>query len=125
MDDVQQTLDAWLTFWNSYDLDRIDDLYVADLTYFSSESAGLMQGRDALRAQHLRFGFVPGGKASPNLLWLDDVVVRQWGETAVVSATWRFRRGGESGPVQHGPCTIVLFRAGGDCRIVHTHFSND
>src|SRR5688572_23290667 len=103
-DDVHRALAAWLAFWNGYDLNRIDDLYVVDLTYFSSESEGLMQGREALRAQHQRFGFVPGGKETPNLLSLDDVVVREWGEMAVVSAIWRFRRGGAGGPVQCGPC---------------------
>jgi ketosteroid isomerase-like protein len=77
-----------------------------------------------LRAQHQRFGFVPGGKETPNLLSLDDVVVREWGEMAVVSAIWRFRRGGAGGPVQCGPCTIVLTSGEDGYRIVHTHFSD-
>lgn len=122
-DAARRLLEDWLAFWNRYDLDRIDDLYVDDPTYFSSEADGLMQGIAALRAQHARFGFVPGGKPSANLLTLDDIVVREWGDTAVIAAEWRFRRG-EGGPVQRGPCTIVLFRTEGGYRIVHTHFSN-
>ncbi|RIK44656.1 MAG: hypothetical protein DCC58_07990 [Chloroflexi bacterium] len=121
---LQATIDAWLAFWNDYDLDRIDDLYVPNLTYFSSETEGLMQGIDALRAQHIRFGFIPGGKASANHLSLHDVTVQDLGDTAVVSAVWRFRRGGDGGPVQHGPCTLVLTRTPAGYRFVHTHFGN-
>lgn len=121
---IQQALDTWLEFWNGYDLDQIDQLYDEQLTYFSSETEGLMQGREQLRAQHVGFGFVPGGKESPNLLSLEGVVVQPWGEGAVVSAIWCFRRGGPGGREQRGPCTLVLAWDGERYRFIHTHFSN-
>ena len=47
----------WTRFWNSYDLDELEALFVMDerVTYFSSEKQGLLRGPTALRQNHSGF----------------------------------------------------------------------
>ncbi|MEK6597615.1 MAG: hypothetical protein AABY91_04720 [Gemmatimonadota bacterium] len=122
--EVDHTLAAWTVMWNRYDLDQVDRLFVTDssLTYFSSERDGLLQGMEALRAHHTGFGFVPGGKDQPNQLLLESVVTHWQGATAVVLATWIFRRA--DGSAQKGPVTFVLVPRSDGYRIAHAHFAN-
>lgn len=120
-------LAPWVAMWNSYDLEQVDELFVTDttVTYFSSERPGLIRGIDALRAHHVGFGFVKGGKAQTNKLWVEDARARPLGDGYVVTATWFFRRGDGSNRVQRGPMTFVYARSGGRYRIAHGHFAND
>ena len=123
---LQQTLDDWVEMWNSYDLDEVRRLFVADgtVTYFSSERNGLIQGIDALVAHHEGFGFRSGGAANGSRLWLEDVEGRWDGTTAAVMATWLFARAGEDGPPQKGPVTFVVVPRDDGYRILHAHFGN-
>ncbi|MDP2957814.1 MAG: nuclear transport factor 2 family protein [Longimicrobiales bacterium] len=123
---LRRPLDAWVAVWNSFDLDGVDRLFVADasVTYFSSERNGLIQGIEALREHHHGFGFRPGGAAAGSRLWLEDVEVRWEGETAVVLAQWLFARAGSEGPPQKGPVTFVFVARDGEYRILHAHFAN-
>jgi hypothetical protein len=91
-------VDEWVAIWNSYDLDQIPPLFLADerVTYFSSEKEGAVKGFQALMDHHRGFGFVEGGKESPNKLWLEDVHVATYDASAVVTAIWFFRRVGTS-----------------------------
>lgn len=118
-------VDAWAALWNSYDLDQVERLFLTDgrVTYFSSEKPGIVRGAEALRAHHADFGFVPGGKASANKLWLEDRAVRTFGDCAIVTAIWCFQRGG-TGRVQRGPVTLVYVRAEDGWRIAHANFGN-
>lgn len=118
-------IDAWVAFWNTYDLTLVDRLFVADarVTYFSSEKQGVIKGLEALRRHHEGFGFVPGGKAQGNRLWLEDVDVASFGPTTVVTAIWCFRRAGAE-RVQRGPVTLVYIDAGDGPRIAHANFGN-
>jgi ketosteroid isomerase-like protein len=122
---VASTLADWVAMWNSYDLDQVARLFVADdsVTYFSSETPGAIQGFDRLVAHHRVFGFVPGGKSSPNRLWLEDQLTRWRGDVATVFATWYFRRG-DSDTAQRGPVTFIIVPAGDAYRIAHAHFAN-
>jgi ketosteroid isomerase-like protein len=123
---LDRTLEGWVQMWNSYDLDQVDRLFVADesVTYFSSEYEGLVEGIEALRDHHVGFGFRPGGAPSGNRLWLEDVEVR-WGDgTAVVLAQWLFARPDAEGPPQKGPVTFVLVARDDGYRILHAHFAN-
>ena len=122
--EVDRTLAAWTLMWNRYDLDQVDRLFVTDssLSYFSSERDGLLQGVEALRAHHTGFGFVSGGKDQPNQLSLESVVTHWQGATAVVLATWIFRRA--DGSAQKGPVTFVLVPRSDGYRIAHAHFAN-
>jgi hypothetical protein len=121
---LARTLADWVAMWNSYDLDQVARLFVADntVTYFSSETPGTIQGYDRLVAHHRVFGFVPGGKISPNRLWLDEQIIRWRSDVATVFAIWYFRRG-DAEQAQRGPVTFILVPADG-YRIAHAHFSN-
>ena len=120
-----KVIDEWVSFWNTYDLSQFDRLFLTDgrVSYFSSEKEGLVKGADAVRAHHVGFGFVPGGKASANRLWLDDVHAETLGSAVVVTAIWYFQRAG-SDKIQRGPVTLIYAQDGGQHRIAHANFSN-
>lgn len=124
----ESTLAAWVTAWNAYDLDLALGLFTLEPapTYYSSEKAGRISGRDILSEHHRGFGFVPGGKASDSRLWLDDIRIERQGGTAVATAAWYFDRdvAGRAAP-QRGPVTFVLVRGADGWRIQHAHFAND
>lgn len=116
----------WEKMWNTYDLSRVDELFVSDqsVTYYSSEYTGLITGIDALRSHHSKFGFVEGGKQSGNKLWLEDTRYEPQTQTCLVTATWYFQRAG-SEQRQAGPVTFLLVKNDGRWRIKHAHFSNN
>lgn len=118
-------VEAWVAFWNTYDLTEVDTLFVTDarVSYFSSETHGVIKGLDALRKHHAGFGFVPGGKVQRNRLWLEEIGTDVFGPTAVVTAVWCFQKA-DSDRVQKGPVTLVYVRAGDGHRIAHAHFAN-
>jgi hypothetical protein len=123
--------------WNSYDLDQVSRLFVRDdrLTYLSSEKEGVLRGFETVMAHHRGFGFVEGGKTSPNRLWLDGLEYSEFGNggagaaaAVVVAGTWFFQRGAD-GPVQRGPVTFVCVHDSGDAqgagyRLAHLNFGN-
>ena len=123
-------LRAWTVFWNLYDLGAVPLLFAKGdgATYFSSEKAGLIAGREALISHHRGFGFVPGGKAQDSRLWLEDIRIRMHGPAALATAIWLFDRD-VAGPLppQRGPVTFLLTREepAGAWRISHAHFAND
>lgn len=121
---VTRLIERWERSWNSYDLHEVDSLFFRDqtVTYFSSEKSGLITGIEALREHHVGFGFVAGGKDSPNRLWLADTATRWHGRVATVLATWYFKRA--DGTQQSGPVTLVVAPRGRGFRIAHAHFSN-
>lgn len=124
--DVGEHVEAWVAFWNSYDLDRVDELFLTDdtVTYFSSEKEGLIRGIDAVREHHRSFGFVEGGKAAENELWLEDLHSHVYGSAAVVTAIWYFgNRSDDGDKVQRGPMTLVYVRQRDDYRLAHLHFA--
>jgi ketosteroid isomerase-like protein len=124
---VGRLIDAWVGMWNTYDLDQVEKLFIEDarVTYFSSETEGLIRGFDAVVAHHEGFGFVRGGKDQPNRLWLEDLNQEGFGTAVVVGAIWFFRRGaeGDAAP-QRGPVTFVCVRDKDEWRIAHCHFAN-
>ena len=73
--------------WNNYDLNQVDKLFDSSSTYFSSERAGLIHGKDSLKKHHESFGFVAGGKESANKLWLEDIREQDLGTSKVVTAS--------------------------------------
>lgn len=120
----KQLLAPWVNFWNTYDLNMINQLFLTDerLSYFSSEKQGLIRGFENVVKHHQGFGFVPGGKATSNRLWVEDVQGVNCGETLVVTAIWFFQRA--EGKTQKGPMTVVYIREGEKYKIAHMHFSN-
>jgi hypothetical protein len=98
---IKQSLESWQQVWASYDLDQLPELFVQDgnLSYFSSEKSGLIEGFGAVYQHHQGFGFEPGGKAHKNKLWLEKVKVTQVAdEVFLVPAIWFFRVGAGDNP---------------------------
>lgn len=125
--DATAEINAWLEAWNTRDLSLVDDLFVNDssATYFSSEKEGLIRGFAAIREHHAGFGFVPGGDAPEDELWVADLHASMFGSAAVVTAIWYFgSRSGNPDSVQRGPMTAVYVADGGGYRIAHMHFSS-
>ena len=118
---------AWVEFWNTYDLDRVDDLFLDDarLTYFSSEIEEIIRGLENVREHHVGFEFVPGGRAPEQELWVEDVQSSAFETSAVVTARWFF--GDHTAPrdsVSQGPMTAVYVLHGNSYKIAHMHFAN-
>lgn len=125
MEFKNELVDEWVALWNSYDLSRVPELFLNDerVTYFSSEKQGVIKGFDDLIEHHRGFGFVEGGKEQENSLWLEDVDIEAFEDSAVVAAIWCFRRG-NSENVQKGPVTLVYVQTEDGYRIAHANFSN-
>lgn len=123
---AQALLDSWLAMWRRYDLDRVADLFVNDdaLTYFPSDREGLIEGFGAVREYHEGLGFVPGGFQPESEMWLEQVTIADFGESAVVGAVWYFGNRVNRRAAGRGPLTMVLARAGSGFRISHVNFGN-
>lgn len=121
---TDKVVGAWVDMWNSYDLSRIDELFLIDsnLTYFSSEKEGIVKGIQAVREHHRGFGFVEGGKVSENKLWVEDLHTADFGSAVIVTGIWYFRR--SSGKIQRGPVTFVYVQKENDYRLAHLNFAN-
>jgi ketosteroid isomerase-like protein len=125
--EAERLVASWVALWTSYDLDRVDDLFLQDdrVTYFSSEKEGLIRGIEDVREHHRGFGFVPGGKKAERELWVERVESDDVGDTLVVTAIWYFgHRKKQSAENQRGPMTMVYIRAAGGHRIAHLNFGN-
>ena len=124
---TEATVGRWVAMWNTYDLAQVDSLFLADarLTYFSSEKEGLIQGIAAVREHHVGFGFVEGGKAQNNKLWVEELQTQSLGDAVVVEGVWYFRNeSGDSTTTQKGPVTFVYALDEHEYRIAHVHFAN-
>ena len=122
--DGEKWVGKWVKIWNTYDLNKVDELFLQDdrLTYFSSEKEGAIIGIEKVRDHHEGFGFVPGGKDQPNKLWVEDLYSVDFGSSAVVTGIWYFQR--SDGTKQRGPVTIVYIQQGNLFQIAHMNFSN-
>jgi len=121
----RKLVDEWVRFWNTYDLNQVERLFLKDsrVTYFSSEKQGVIKGFDALVKHHEGFGFVRGGKAQPNKLWLEDLDIEDFGDSALVCAIWFFKCPTSETP-QKGPVTLAYVRTAEGWRIAHANFGN-
>ncbi len=121
---VRDLVARWTAMWNGYDLDAVDELFLPDstLTYFSSEREGLIRGIAAVREHHAGFSFASGGRETDTRLWLEQLGIDRFGDTAVVTAIWFFQRAGEETP-QRGPVTALCVRRDTRWRIAHMNFS--
>jgi hypothetical protein len=125
-DTPRALLDSWLTMWRTYDLAPMREIFVVDdaLTYFPSDRQGLIAGFDAVRDYHTDLGFVAGGFQPERELWLEDVIIADFEESAVISAVWYFGSRANIAAAGRGPLTMVLARTGAGYRITHVNFAN-
>ena len=124
---AEREVDRWVALWEEYDLDRLPHVFLWDssLTYFSSERVGLIRGADAVREHYRSMGFVEGGRAATQSLWIEEMHASVFQDAAVVTAVWLFGdRDAESNSWQLGPMTAVYRWDGGRWRIAHMHFAN-
>ena len=121
---VRKAVDDWVQMWNTFDSLEVDRLFLQseDLTYFSSERQGLIQGIEAVRAHHKGFGFAAGGNDPATRLWLDGVHIYRYHSTASVTAIWYFQR--TDGSLQRGPMSVFYVKQGDEYKIAHMNFSN-
>ena len=119
-------LDAWLTMWRRYDLDRVRDVFLNDdaLTYFPSDAEGLITGIDAVLTYHEGLGFSSGGFQPDDELWLEGVTIVNLGESAVIGATWYFGSRANRPAAGRGPLSMLLTRTSAGLRISHLHLGN-
>jgi len=124
VDEIQVAVTAWERMWNTFDLHEVDRLFLQSdgLSYFSSEREGLIQGIQSVREHHRSFGFVNGGSHPLTKLWLEDVLIEEYGTAAVVTAIWFFQR--QDGRLQRGPVSIFYTKQNGNFKIAHMNFSN-
>ena len=125
--DVDRHITAWVSLWNTYELSKVDELFLTDdrVTYFSSEKEGLVRGIEAVREHHRGFGFVEGGKPAEKELWMEELQSNVFGSTAVVTGIWYFgSRADDRDKVQHGPVTFVYAREDDEFKLAHLHFAN-
>ncbi|MET1253780.1 hypothetical protein [Aliikangiella maris] len=123
---AQVTVEQWVKFWNNYNLDQLPNLFIQDkrLTYFSSETQGLIRSYNAIVKHHQGFGFVPKGKTQQNKLWLTDIEYQPLGDTAYqVTAIWHFKNAIKN-TLQTGPVSLTLLKESNQFKIVHAHFAN-
>lgn len=122
----QQALEAWLGLWRRFDLDGLGAVFLQDpaLTYFASDSDGLIEGYDAVRAYHEEAGFVSGGFQPEQELWVEDVVIADFDDNAVISGVWHFGNRVSRTDAAQGPMTMVVEQTGSGYRIAHLHMGN-
>ncbi len=124
-DTPQELLDAWVELWATKDLDRVPQLFLQDdsLTYFSSETEGLLTGFDRIVEHHRGFDFVPGGEPPDQVIWVDEVRIDEFGETALIGAIWYFGNPQAPDDAQRGPMSVLAVRTSDGYRIAHMHFA--
>ncbi|MEQ1855398.1 MAG: amidohydrolase family protein, partial [Longimicrobiales bacterium] len=119
-------VESWLGMWRRYNLDIAADLFVNSdaLTYFPSDREGLIEGFPAVRQYLEGLGFVSGGFQPESEMWLEQVTVSDFGESAVVGAVWYFGNRLNRPAAGRGPLTMVFERVGYGWRISHVNFGN-
>lgn len=124
-DTPEELLDAWVDLWGSYDLDLVPVLFLRDdaLTYFSSETEGLLEGFDRIVEHHRGFGFVPGGAPQDRLIWVRDVQIREFDDVALIGAIWYFGDPDSPADAQRGPMSLLAVQMPDGYRIAHMNFS--
>lgn len=122
----QEAVEYWLGLWRRYDADALGDVFLVDpaMTYFPSDSVALVEGFDAVAEYHRSQGFVSGGLRPDQELWLEDTVIADFDESAVVSAVWHFGNRVSRTDVARGPLTLVVVRTSRGYRISHVNMGN-
>ncbi|MDH3269843.1 MAG: amidohydrolase family protein [Gemmatimonadota bacterium] len=122
----EDALEYWLGLWHRYDLDRLSGVFLEDptLTYFPSDAEGVIEGYEAVVAYHVEQGFVPGGFRPDEELWLEDTLIADFEDSAVISAVWHFGNRVARRDVARGPMTMVIVRTDAGYRISHVNMAN-
>lgn len=122
----EEALETWLALWRRYDLDQVGDVFLQDdaLTYFSSDEEGAKEGFAEVLAHHEQMGFVSGGFRPERELWLENVLISDFDDSAVVTAVWHFGNRVSRADAGRGPFTMVVVRTRTGFRISHLNLAN-
>jgi hypothetical protein len=122
----QAVVEGWLGMWREYDLDQVSELFVHDdaLSYFPSDREGVIEGFGAVLEYHRGLGFISGGFDPENELWLEQVMIADFEDSAVVTAIWQFGNRLTRRTSGRGPLTMVIARTAAGYRISHVAFGN-
>jgi imidazolonepropionase-like amidohydrolase len=125
-DSPKAALEAWMGAWRRYDLEALEAVLLRDpsLTYFPNDEQGTIAGFRAVRAYHQSLGFVPGGFWPEEQLWLEDVLISDFEDSAVVTAQWRFGNRVLASEAARGPLSIVVVRTTTGYRVSHVNMGN-
>jgi hypothetical protein len=123
-DSPEALLDAWVEVWTTFDLDMVSDIFIQDerLTYFSSEVEGLLKGFPRIVEHYRGFGFEPGGGVTESVIWVDEVEIVDFGDTAFIGAIWYFGDPDTPSEAQHGPMSVLAVKSLDGYRIGHMNF---
>ena len=69
------------------------------------------------------FGFEPGGSERDQVIWVDEVEIVGFGDTAFIGAIWYFGNPDAREGAQRGPMSVLAVREGGRYRIAHMNFA--
>ena len=84
----------------------------------------MLEGFEAVRDYHRDMGFVRGGFQPDRELWVDDLLIADFEESAVVTGVWSFgnRVAGQS--EASGPLTMVIEETTAGYKISHLNLAN-
>ena len=121
----RQALEYWLALWRRYDLDQVGEVFLRDpsLTFFPSDSEGATEGFDAVLQWHAEQGFVPGGFRPEVELWLEDTLIADFEDNAVITAIWHYGNRVDVQNAARGPLSMAIVRTNSGFRIVHLSMS--
>lgn len=122
----RQVFDAWLAAWRRYDLDRLSEVFLQDesLTYFPSGAEGVRQGFDEVVQYHRELGFVSRGFQPERELWVEDTLIADFEDSAVITGIWYFGNPVARETAGRGPLTMVIVRTSNGYRISHLNLGN-
>ena len=118
-------LDKWVTLWTSYDLNLVEHLFIRDnrLTYFSSETKGLIRGFEAVVEHHRGLGLEAGGAERTNIVWVRDTNIVDFGSISLIGAIWYFGDPSSPETAEKGPMSLLAVETENGYRIGHMHFA--
>lgn len=120
-----EVFEDWLALWRRYDLDRLDEVFLEDpsLTYFASDTEGVITGFEAVVDYHRGLGFVSGGFQPQRELWVEDLLTADFGESVVITGVWHFGNRVARESAGRGPMTMVLVDTGSGYKISHLNLA--
>ena len=84
----------------------------------------MLEGFQTVVDHHREIGFVRGGFRPDQELWLEDALISDFGDSAVVTAVWHYGNRVARQSVGRGPLTMVVVRTEVGFKISHLHLGN-
>ena len=79
---------------------------------------------EAVVEHHREIGFVRGGFQPDGELWLEDTLIADFDESAVITGVWYYGNRVSRESAGHGPMTMVLVRTTDGYKISHLNLAN-